>query len=240
MNNYSNANEDFHNIATCDFTKHWSLSLFFRNLAILEQVNKLPHNSCVVEVGSANSHLREYAIANFGRKDIRWIEMDANPDYAYRATIHDVTKPFPFGNIDMIIAAEVIEHMSSKFDCPSVIDNFYNALVPNGILVLTTPTPIPWQEKLVWPDSHEYEFNFGEIYDLVNKWFEINKAIPWSIKEREYNSLLEIDPLFQKVYGKLREAYPESLIRAFLSLLCENQTARQTMLIAKKRRAKDA
>lgn len=238
-NNLTNANSDFHNIVDSDFNKHWSFSIFFRNLAILEQINKLPRGARVVEVGAANSDLGLYISGNINREDIDYVRVDVNPEYDTVAIIADISKAIPLaGTIDLIIAAEVIEHMETKVAARDAIQNMYHALKDNGKLVLTTPTPSALDD-LVWPDSHEWEFTFQEIYSLVNEYFEIQKALPWSMKEREYNKALESDDSLRKIHAIMRGAYSESLIRAIISLLCNNDDARQTMLIAQKRRVKN-
>lgn len=239
-NNISNANTDFHDIGKCDFTKHWSFSLFFRNLAILDQINKLPPGARVMEVGAADSYLSEYLRNNIGRIDIEWIKIDVNPKYHDSAWIMDISKVTPAFNLDLVIAAEVIEHMETKELARDAIENMFESLHSDGKLILTTPTPISGVDDLVWPDSHDYEFSFDEIYSLVNEYFEIIKAVPWSMKEREYNTSLATDPMLSRIYSIMRGAYPESLIRSVVSLLCDNKDARQTILIAQKRRVKNA
>lgn len=239
MNNLSNANKEFHNIMDCDFNNHWGFSIFFRNLGILEQINKLPFGASVLEVGAANSQLEDYIINNIDRTDIKFHMIDVNPIYEGTAIICDISESIPFvGEIDLIIAAEVIEHMEDQSAARMAIRNMYHALKPNGKLVLTTPTPSDFDD-MVWPDSHEWEFTFNEIYSLVNEHFEIHKAVPWSMKERDFNHALESNEMLMKIYAMMRGAYSESLIRAIISLLCDNTDSRQTMLIAQKRRVKN-
>lgn len=239
MNNLSNANSDFHSILGCDFNKHWSLSIFFRNLGILDQINKLPEGAIVVEVGAANSYLREYVTNNIKRTDIAYYTLDINPIHKVDFIRDISTDDIPFaGTINLIIAAEVIEHMEDQESARIAISNMYDSLSFDGKLILTTPTPSDFDD-LVWPDSHEWEFTFNEIYSLVNEYFEIQKAVPWSMKERDFNHALESNEMLMKIYAMMRGAYPESLIRAIISLLCDNTESRQTMLIAQKRRAKN-
>lgn len=240
--NINNSNKDFQLICSCDFGQHWAFSIFFKNLAICEQIMKLPQGARVIEVGSANSGLGFYTRNNLGRDDLHYIEVDINEEYSYRAYVLDITKAeeFSFEDVDLVIFSEVIEHLENKQAAHDALQNIYNSLKPGGIMVLTTPTPIPGYEELVWPGDHEYEYRFGEIYNLVNIFFEVEKVLPWSVKQRELQRLIEKDSLCQQIYCRLHGKMPDSFVRALIGLLAPNDYARQTLMVCKKRRVINA
>lgn len=239
MNNMNNANRDFQDISNCNFNNHWSWSILFKNLSILEQVRKLKWQATVLEIGAANSHLIEYVKKNVKREDIRFIRVDVNTEYKDILKL-DVTEGIPFEDIDLVIISEVIEHFPNVSHVNYVIKEIYECLAPNGKMVLTTPTPNKFLDDMVWPDDHKYELEHTEIFGKVNKYFEIEQTLPWSLKERDYNRFLETDNLAATTYIKLRGKMPESIIRAIISLFAPDNLSRQTLMICKKRRVPNA
>lgn len=237
-NNLNNANKDFQNISNCNFNGHWGYSIFFKNLAILEQINKLPDCSRVLEIGAANSYLEDYVKINL-KKNIEFMKMDVNRDYELQMIIGSVLQVDKLFTVkfDMIVLSEVIEHLPNKTDSNLAIKQISSILKPGGILVLTTPTPTE-DDELVWPDDHLYEFRFEEIYEIINNEFEINKVMPWSMKERDYQTMLENDKFAQQLFCKLKGKLNDGLIQAILSLVAPNELSRQTLMVCKKRRPK--
>ena len=245
--NCKNANREmgFDKFSECDYNLHWSFSNFNRILMVAGQIAQLPVDSRVLELGAGSSDLENVVKKNFKRDDIKFTKVDGDKRYESDKTIivSDITseefnsfcaKQRPF---DAIVFMEVIEHLDKEF-ATTMFERIASWLVPEGMLLFTTPTP-PYEgmyEDRVWPTDHDSEFTFSEIYGIINKEFKINKEIGWSLEEREYNKLLETDANLSMIASKLRGAFPESYIRATIAYLSPVQANRQVLMICKKRR----
>lgn len=245
--NCKNANREmgFDKFSECDYNLHWSFSNFNRILIVAGQIAQLPMNSKVLELGAGSSDLENIVKKNFKRDDIKFTKVDADKRYESdkKITVSDITsKEF---NIRMraklryncVVFMEVIEHINKDF-APTMFERIASWLMPEGMLLFTTPTP-PYEglyESRVWPEDHEEEFTNSEIYDIINKDFKINKQIGWSLEEREYNEFLESDANLSMIASKLRGAFPESYIRATIAYLSPVRANRQVLMICKKRR----
>ena len=245
--NCNNANREkgFDVFSECNYNLHWSFSNFNRILMVAGQIAQLPMDSRVLELGAGSSDLENVVHKNFNRKDIHFFKMDGDNRYESdeKITVVDITSERcnllcnTFGPFDAIVFMEVIEHLDKQF-APTMFERIANWLKPEAMLLFTTPTP-PYDamyEDRVWPDDHEKEFTFSEIYDIINKRFKINKEIGWSLEEREYNKLLESDPQLSVIASKLRGAFPESYVRATIACLSPVQVNRQVFFVCKKRR----
>lgn len=247
MSNIKNSNEKFQNILDCNFNQHWSWSILFKNLGILEQINKLSQFASVLEVGAANSYLEDYTRSNLKRKDICFCKLDINPEYKDIEGMqigdiadYELELLYEDRRFDLIIISEVIEHLQNENYVPRALNNIYTLLKDEGIMVLTTPTPNKLIDDMVWPDDHSYELSLDELCWAVNKNFEIELLMPWSLKKRDYNYLIENDKLVKEVYVSLREKLPEGVIRAIVALFSPIDYARQILLVCKKRRVPNA
>lgn len=245
--NCKNANREkgFDRFSECNYNLHWSFSNFNRILMVAGHIAQLPTDSRVLELGAGSSDLENVVKKNFKRDDIKFTRVDGDRRYESDAkiTVSDITseefnnfcaKQRPF---DAIVFMEVVEHLDKKI-VPLMFERIANWLVPEGMLLFTTPTP-PDEgafEDRVWPDDHDSEFTFSEIYGIINKRFKINKEIGWSLEEREYNKLLESDPVLSVMASKLRGAFPESYVRATIACLSPVQANRQVFFVCKKRR----
>lgn len=175
--NTTNPNSNFHDFSKCDYTKHWSFSMLFKNLYICEQV--LGANT-IVEIGAANSRLPEMLDVNFNHVPT-YTKYDIEQ---YDGCIqHDVANhgiPEGIGKVDAIIMSEVIEHFPVK-RLPFIIDECYRVLGPGGVLVITTPTPRTDQGmEMVWPDCHDHEFTLDELLSIVKpRYFDVKSVMPW-------------------------------------------------------------
>lgn len=245
--NCKNANRElgFDKFSECNYNLHWSFSNFNRILMVAGQIAQLPLNSKVLELGAGSSDLENIVKKNFKRDDIEFTKVDGDTRYESNKeiTVIDITSTNcnyicnKLGPFDAIVFMEVIEHLDKEF-APIMFERISNWLKSGGMLLFTTPTPPDNgnYEDRVWPDDHEKEFTFFEIYDIINKRFKINKEIGWSLEEREYNKLLETDPKLSTMASKLRGAFPESYIRAIIACLSPVQMNRQVLFVCKKRR----
>ncbi len=245
--NCKNANRElgFDRFSECNYNLHWSFSNFNRILMVAGQIARLPIGSKVLELGAGSSDLENTVKKNFNREDIRFYKLDGDTQYESNEsiTVIDITSgecdalcSF-LGPFDAVVFMEVVEHLK-KDAVPAMFEKIANWLVPEGMMLFTTPTP-PLDgeyEDRVWPDDHEEEFTFSEIYDIINKRFKINKEIGWSLEEREYNKVLESNPQLSAMASKLRGAFPESYVRATIACLSPVQVNRQIFFVCKKRR----
>jgi hypothetical protein len=246
--NCKNANQElgFDKFAECDYNLHWSFSNFNRTLMAAGQIARLPLDSLVLELGAGSSDLENVVKKNFKRDDIKFTRVDGDKRYESDKTItvFDITSN-EFNTrmharlaYDCVVFMEVIEHLDKDF-APTMFERIASWLVPEGMLLFTTPTP-PYEgmyEDRVWPTDHKEEFTNSEIYGIINKGFKINKEIGWSLEEREYNKLLEsASPEVMQIYAKLRGAFPESYIRAIISCIAPVENNRQIFMVCKKRR----
>lgn len=246
--NTNNSNSEYQDFMECDFRKHWSFSNFNRHLITASAINdfyeenKLPLN--IVELGAGDSNLSSMLYYNFNKIAAVsvYYKFDVDEKYSSHCEIRDITtrefeKELKKIKPNVIILEEVIEHIS-KTDGKELIRTCYESMKNNGLLIVSTPTP-PYTgifENLVWPDDHEEEYKEYEIYQLLNKYFKIEKRIGWSMEKRDFNEILEFDDFARRVYCKLRGAFPESYIRALLPSLLEEKHSRQMLYICRKRR----
>lgn len=246
--NCKNTNKEmgFDKFSECNYNLHWSFSNFNRNLIIAKQIADLPAGSVILEIGAGSSPLEDIVITNFKRHDIQFLKIDGDEQYqqsksvfVFDITADDFDKVCQTSHLrfNAIIFAEVVEHIDKRL-ASKIFKRISDWLVPEGLLFFTTPTP-PREglyEDRVWPTDHEQEFTRSEIYSIINKWFKINKEIGWSLEEREYNKLLETNANLSLIASKLRNAFPESYIRALISCLSPVEDNRQILFICKKRR----
>lgn len=245
--NCKNANREkgFDRFSECNYNLHWSFSNFNRILMVAGQIAQLPIDSRVLELGAGSSDLENVVKKNFKRDDIKFTKVDGDTRYESNPsiTVFDITSDLfnitMHGRLsyDAVVFMEVIEHLDKEF-ASTMFERIASWLVPEGLLLFTTPTP-PCDgmfEDRVWPDDHEIEFTFSEIYGIINKEFKINKEIGWSLEEREYNRILENNPQLSAIAAKLRGAFPESYVRATIACLSPVQVNRQVFFVCKKRR----
>lgn len=245
--NTTNANQTlgFDKFSESNYNLHWSFSNFNRILMAAGHIAQLPLNSKVLELGAGSSDLENLVKKNFGRTDIEFTKIDGDEQYAKRFDIFlfDITSKecFDFcvrkGPFDAVVFMEVAEHLMKK-ELDSMFDKISAVLKKEGVMIFTTPTP-PYEgmyEDRVWPTDHNFECTFSEIYGIINKEFKIIKKIGWSLEEREYNELLESDPVLSVMCSKLRGAFPESYVRAIIACLSPVQANRQIFFVCKKRR----
>lgn len=254
MSNTKNSNAKFQDFASCDLNLHWSWSNFNRHMITCNALNRLREKSVVVEFGANDSPVSEMMLRNFGRHDIAYIKTDckevAKNDESLIAFDLNKCDEVKLRSImdrhagvrkaDAFVLCEVIEHLECRDTIYKVRDMCYNNLRENGMLIISTPTP-PFDglyDDRVWPDDHEFEHIKDELQNVLNRCFKVERAVGWSVEEREYNSLLE-DSEYAKLYTRLRGKMPESFVRALIPILLRNEDTdfcRQVTFICKKRR----
>lgn len=93
--------------------------------------------------------------------------------------------PFGGGRFDLVLLADVIEHLESPEIC---LQEIRRVLTPDGTLLLTTPN---WWPNLVWDAKHHVkEYKPEELAALLMPWFPkvtlsfFGPAIWWWIRKR--------------------------------------------------------
>ncbi len=245
--NTTNANQTlgFDKFSESNYNLHWSFSNFNRMLVAAGQIAQLPFGSKVLELGAGTSDLENLVKKNFKRDDIKFVKIDGDTQYESDESISvfDITSSecalycINNGPYNAVVFMEVIEHLS-KEDGVRIIKLIQGVLVPEGLMLFTTPTPPSYgrYEDRVWPLDHEIEYSYREIYDLINPYFKINKEIGWSMEERDFNLILEYDKDLSSIYCRLKGAFPESYIRAIIACLAPVQDNRQVFFVCRKRR----
>lgn len=245
--NTTNANQvlGFDRFSECDYNLHWSFSNFNRILMAAGHIARLPDGAKVLELGAGTSDVENLVKKNFKRNDIRFIKVDGDKQYesSDEITVFDITSEecaaycTISGPYHAVVFMEVIEHLS-KEDGKYMIKLIHDMLVPEGLMLFTTPTPphSGGYEDRVWPLDHEIEYDHHEAYHLINPYFKIVKEIGWSLEEREFNKILEYDKDLSVIYTRLKGAFPESYIRAIIACLAPIHDNRQVFFVCRKRR----
>ena len=245
--NTTNANQTlgFDKFSESNYNLHWSFSNFNRMLMAAGQIAQLPFASKVLELGAGTSDLENLVKKNFKRDDIKFVKIDGDTQYESDESISvfDITSEQcaefckENGPFDCVVFMEVIEHLKVE-DGIRMIKLIYDLLIPDGLMLFTTPTP-PCNgcyEDRVWPLDHDIEYVHYDIYGIINKHFKIVKEIGWSLEEREFNKVIESNEHLGYAYLKLKSAFPESYIRAIIACLASVVDNRQVFFVCKRRR----
>ena len=192
------------------------------------QVYKYTHKhseTCVLDVGCGNgSAIRLYAGKNFqtiarGSGTLHYVGLDldskeinkaneawASGRYAKKISclfyVQDITASLVVGprTQHVIWCMETIEHVPLT-KAPLVLALMYEALHPDGRLILSTPAPLG--TELVWPDSHDHEFNRHETELMLREaGFKIEDMWGVGCNMRHAKKLLTPERL--DMYNKLR------------------------------------
>ena len=167
--NCKNANREmgFDKFSECDYNLHWSFSNFNRILMVAGQIAQLPVDSRVLELGAGSSDLENVVKKNFKRDDIIFFKIDGDEQYknSNDIVVLDITSEEcdlwckAWGKFNAVVFMEVIEHLDKDF-AATMFERIASWLVPEGMLLFTTPTP-PYEgmyEDRVWPTDHKEEF----------------------------------------------------------------------------------
>ena len=242
--NNSNQVQGFDNFEDCDYNLAWSYSNFNRNLIAANRIANLKPNAIVLELGAGTSPVETLVHKNFKRPDIVFTKVDGDSKYTdkegiyvFDITSNDFKEFIAESKYDAVVLMEVIEHID-EVDGLDLIDYIYSILVKEGLFILSTPTPPFYKkyEERVWPTDHDFEYDYDDMYILLNKNFKVEKTIGWSLEEREYTHLLEENDFIRTVHAKLRGAFPEGFIKSIISSLSPAVYCRQMTYICKARR----
>lgn len=243
--NLNNSNTSFQDFMKCDFNKHWSFSNFNRQLMTASVIKdfqvQLGKPLMVTELGAGDSKIMDICTDNFELEYNVWAKYDANDKYEDCIVVDiasdEMEKGLDFLKPDVILAEEVLEHLSED-QVDKVLKMCYNNISKNGLFIVSVPTP-PFNklyEDRVWPDDHEKEYSYFEIYSKLNKYFKIENSFGWSMENREFNDAIKTSKFARKVYCRLKGVFPDSYIRALMPALVDVRKCRQVLFVCKKRR----
>jgi len=142
-------------------------------------LNHLPtHPSRILDLGCGDGFLA-FSIATRGHDvvgcdpsitGIQLAERQTSPRKVtgHLAFVHQQGEPVPFedGSFDVVILADVIEHVSPP---AQLLCSARRVLTPGGTLLLSTPCRI---EGHVWDPLHEVEYSRTELVSLLQQFFE--------------------------------------------------------------------
>ena len=101
-------------------------------------------------------------------------------------------KTLPDNSWDHVLILDVIEHMKNKEEG---LELFNEALrVAKYKVFMSTPNS-GTENKINWPEYHEYEFTYDELCEFVqlNKYIKFYKSYGWSMSDEVYNNLSHAD-----------------------------------------------
>ncbi len=109
---------------------------------------KSVHNKKILELGSGKKLNGQefYSAKRYFDDTNEFIQSDINPDFGHQ--IIDVTKMEFKEVFDVILCMNVLEHV---FDYSTAIQKLYEALTPNGTLVVFVPAMYPLHDE-----PHDY------------------------------------------------------------------------------------
>ena len=94
----------------------------------------------ILEIGSGGKS--EYSVKRFFDESNNFIQSDINKNYGHR--VINVANMDYNNEFEIIICMNVLEHV---FDFKRAIRNIYQALVSDGILIITVPVFYPWHNE---------------------------------------------------------------------------------------------
>ena len=230
--NINNANSEFQDLLTSDFGKHWTWSNFYRHLFACNCL--LPYcergDVKIIDLGAGDSKYDVYMRRNFG-VDCEIVKYDV--DTSYPGVIeHDITQGLreKDGEVDVVIFTEVIEHLD-PLNVERVLNEIWRVLKRDGMMIISTPIPKKGlREELVWDESHEHEYSYEELLQLLCKQFKFNKSVYWSQSTAQRLSFLADDDVARAVYARLLDRFPESFVQGVISLLAPECYSRQVIV----------
>lgn len=109
--------------------------------SILEKCGGCIYDKVVLEVGGGEGEVTAFMRKKNAKAfvlDIDEAAMIRGPAKEWAMAADSMAIPFPNESVDLIVAFEVVEHLSDPY---VALQEFERILKPNGTLILTTPTP---------------------------------------------------------------------------------------------------
>ena len=94
---------------------------------------------------------------------------------------------------DIIVSFETLEHLEQQTE---FIDECYRVLVPNGLLIISTPDKIIYHSVGRFSEHHCSELTYDDFFNLVKRKFEIKTVL----FQQHVGSKHKIHPYFFSSY----------------------------------------
>jgi len=134
-------------------------------------------NSKILDVGCKKAHLLDLLIAkqidcDYTGIDISQTVIDDLKGKSGTFLVHDLMEPLPFAknSFDFIFCLEVLEHLENP---TFALKQFYDALKPDGVLLLSVPNVYNWVNFLgnilsyKAREGHIHSFTFQDMNTLL-------------------------------------------------------------------------
>jgi SAM-dependent methyltransferase len=172
----------------------------------IDQIMSARPVGTVLEVGCASGRYLE--VLRKRGWSVQGLELQ--PQDAEYIAQHDLRDPFPVEPVDVLIAAEVVEHL---VDTEGFLANCANALRPGGELILTTPNLLFLGNRLLmlfgrpprfaYADFHVRMFVWDDLRTKLEKRFEVS-----SLRGSHVLMGLQRAPRLGPMYARLGDRLP--------------------------------
>lgn len=170
---YFSSYSEIHNKNTKNFWNTYfeeELSLSDQDQMTKEKIKKIvsllsPGKLNILDIGFGQGYFEEKIVMN---RDARVTGIDISTEAVKNAqakfkgtfihgNLHDVKKKFPQSSFDVIVAIEVIEHISPK-NIFAFFKDVHSLLKPHGTLIISTPLNEHLKDSLDNPSGHVREY----------------------------------------------------------------------------------
>jgi SAM-dependent methyltransferase len=128
-----------------------------RDLAARTLARRSISEPAVLDVGCGDGSFLDELARHVGDPRVRWVGIDyskhqlekaAQLPYEFHWCNLDEAVPLPDGSVDLVHAAEVLEHL---VDPDRLVEESARVLRPGGHLLITTPNLHAWYNRLLFP-----------------------------------------------------------------------------------------
>lgn len=174
-----------------DYYKAWDIKQSGKEVSMMKtrtfqrylgQITNFVSSGTLLDIGCATGEL--LAVAREMGFDVYGVEVSpegirrCKERFGEDRIIGKNLKPgdFPPEFFDVITLSDILEHMP---DPSPFLDNIYNILKPNGILMIVTPDTSSWTRKVLgtrwlhYKEEHVYYYNSNNIFRLLSPRFHI-------------------------------------------------------------------
>ncbi len=148
------------------FSDRWPLMPFLdESIEVLAR----PGGITVLEIGPGRGELAEALLIRHRSSIAKYVAYDRDPTVRGSYASIDALKDAP-DRIDLVIASEVIEHMSADEFYEEVLSTIRPKLTPNATFVLSTPNPLA-PGGIARDFSHRQGYPWYDLYAILRLFF---------------------------------------------------------------------